>query len=83
MEEIKNYIEAYLKETCKVCDYDMHHNTLNLYLDSLDIVDLVIEIERHYGITIDDYNDWGDMFVDDIVKYINSKINGYGKENTK
>lgn len=83
MEEIRNYIETYLKETCNVYDYDMKHYALNSYLDSLDIVDLVIEIERHYDITIDDYNDWGDMFVDDIVKYINSKINGYGEENTK
>lgn len=83
MEEIKNYIETYLKEIRKVNDYDMNHYTLNLYLDSLDIVDLVIEIEQHYDITINDYHDWGDMFVDDIVKYINSKINGYGEENTK
>lgn len=83
MEEIKNYIETYLKETRKVNDYDMNHYALNSYLDSLDIVDLVIEIERHYDITINDFHDWGDMFVDDIVKYINSKINGYGEENTK
>lgn len=83
MEEIRNYIETYLKKTCNVCDYDMNQYALSSYLDSLDIVDLVIEIERHYDITIDDYNDWGDMFVDDIVKYINSKINGYGEENTK
>lgn len=83
MDEIKNYIETYLKETHKVSDYDMNHYALSLYLDSLDIVDLVIEIERHYGITINDYYDWGDMFVNDIVKYINSKINGYGEENTK
>lgn len=83
MEEIKNYIETYLKETRKVNDYDMNHYALNSYLDSLDIVDLVIEIERHYDITINDFYDWGDMFVDDIVKYINSKINGYGEGNTK
>lgn len=83
MEEIRNHIETYLKETYKADDNDMKHYALNSYLDSLDIVDLVIEIERHYDITIDDYNDWGDMFVDDIVKYINSKINGYGEENTK
>ena len=83
MEEIRNYIETYLKETCKVYDHDIKQYALSSYLDSLDIVDLVIEIERHYDITIDDYNDWGDMFVDDIVKYINSKINRYGEKNTK
>lgn len=83
MDNIKEYISEYLKNTRNVDEYDINNSILSLYLDSLDIVDLVVEIEHHYGITIDDYNDWEDMFVDDIVKYINSKINGYGEENTK
>jgi acyl carrier protein len=83
MDNIKEYISEFLKNTCNVDEYDINNSILSLYLDSLDIVDLVVEIEQHYGITIDDYNDWEDMFVDDIVKYINSKINGYGEENTK
>ena len=83
MGEIKNYIETYLKKTYQACDYDINHYALSSYLDSLDIVDLVIEIERHYDITIDNCNDWGDLYIDDIVKYINIKINGNGEENTK
>lgn len=83
MDNIKEYISEYLKNTCNADEYDISNSVLSLYLDSLEIVDLVIEIEEHYGITIDDYNDWGDMFVDDIVRCINSKINRYGKENTK
>lgn len=83
MDNIKKYISEYLKNTCNADEYDISNSILSLYLDSLEIVDLVVEIEQHYDITIDDYNDWEDMFVDDIVKYINSKINGYGEENTK
>lgn len=83
MDNIRGYISEYLKNVCDADEYDINNSTLSLYLDSLEIVDLVIDIEQHYGIVVDDYNDWGDMFVDDIVKYINSKINEYGEENTK
>lgn len=83
MDNIKEYISEYLKNVCNADEYDINNSILSLYLDSLEIVDLVVEVEQHYGIIVDDYNDWGDMFVDDIVKYINSKINRYGEENTK
>ena len=83
MDNIRGYVSEYLKNVCDADEYDINNSTLSLYLDSLEIVDLVIDIEQHYGIVVDDYNDWGNMFVDDIVKYINSKINGYGEENTK
>lgn len=83
MDNIRGYISEYLKNVCNADEYDISNSILSLYLDSLEIVDLVLEVEEHYGIIVDNYNDWGDMFVDDIVKYINSKINGYGEENTK
>ena len=83
MDNIRGYISEYLKNVCNADEYDISNSILSLYLDSLEIVGLVLEVEEHYGIIVDNYNDWGDMFVDDIVKYINSKINGYGEENTK
>lgn len=83
MDNIKEYISEYLKKICNADEYDISNSILSLYIDSLEIVDLVLDVEQHYGIVVDDYNDWGDMFVDDIVKYINSKINEYGEENTK
>lgn len=74
MDEIKNYLSEYIKRENDVDDYDINNSVLNLYMDSLDIVDLVIEIEKHYDITIDDYNDWDEMYLDDIVKYIKNKL---------
>ena len=74
MDEIKKYLSEYIKEQSYADDYDINNCVLNSYLDSLDIVDLVIEIERHYDITIDDYNDWDEMYLDDIVKYIKNKL---------
>jgi acyl carrier protein len=74
MDEIKNYLSEYIKEQSDADDYDINNSVLNLYMDSLDIVDLVIEIEKHYDITIDDYNDWDEMYLDDIVKYIKNKL---------
>lgn len=74
MVEIKNYLSEYIKEQFDADDYDINNCVLNSYLDSLDIVDLVNEIEKHYDITIDDYNDWDEMYLDDIVKYIKNKL---------
>lgn len=74
MDEIKKYLSEYIKEQSYADDYDINNCVLNSYLDSLDIVDLVIEIERHYDITIDDYNDWDEMYLDDIVRYIKNKL---------
>lgn len=74
MDEIKKYLSEYIKEQSYADDYDINNCVLNSYLDSLDIVDLVIEIERHYDITIDDYNDWDEMYLDGIVKYIKNKL---------
>lgn len=74
MDEIKNYLSEYIKRENDADDYDINNSVLNLYMDSLDIVDLVIEIEKHYDITIDDYNDWDEMYLDDIVKYIKNKL---------
>ena len=74
MDEIKNYLSEYIREQTDADDYDINNSVLNFYMDSLDIVDLVIEIEKHYDITIDDYNDWDEMYLDDIVKYIKNKL---------
>ena len=74
MDEIKNYLSEYIKEQTNADDYDINNSVLNFYMDSLDIVDLVIKIEKHYDITIDDYNDWDEMYLDDIVKYIKNKL---------
>lgn len=74
MVEIKNYLSEFIKEHSDADDYGINNCVLNSYLDSLDIVDLVIEIEQHYGITVDDYNDWDEMYLDDIVKYIKNKL---------
>lgn len=83
MNDIKKYLSRYIKKTYNAGEYDINYNRLGVYLESLDIVDLVIEIERYFRITIDDYEGWENMYLNDIVKYINSKINGYGEENTK
>jgi acyl carrier protein len=79
MEKIRNRLLYFIKEIIGKENYDIFikyidNDMLSLYMDSLDIVDLVIEIEKHYDITIDDYNDWDEMYLDDIVKYIKNKL---------
>lgn len=52
----------------------MDNDTLNVYMDSLDIVEFVMKIEEEYKITVDDFYGWEDMLLDDVVKYIKNKL---------
>ena len=77
-EEIKFYLKEYLKNKFDVDEYEIDNKILSLYMDSLDIVDFIVEIEQHFGIVVDEYQ-WEDMFVNDIVVYIENKLNRYGE----
>ena len=80
MENIKEYISDYLKNKCNATDYDINHSILYHFMDSLDIVDLIINIEQEYYIEVYDYEtEWGELYVDDIVKYVKQKISENGE----
>jgi acyl carrier protein len=75
MEEIKTHISDYLKEHIKVDDYDINKLCLGQYMDSIDIVELVIDLEKTYNIDFnDDWFDWGKITVDEIVECTNRKL---------
>ena len=78
-EQIKNHLleiikEIRGKESFEYFRNSIEHYVLGTYMDSLDIVELVMRIEEEYNIYIDDYNNWEDLFLDDVVKYIKNKI---------
>lgn len=77
-EEIKFYLNEYLKNKFDVDEYEIDNKILSLYMDSLDIVDFIVEIEHHFGIVVDECQ-WEDMFINDIVVYIENKLNRYGE----
>ena len=79
MEQIKNRLleiikEIRGKESFEYFRNSIEHYVLGTYMDSLDIVELVMRVEEEYNISIDDYNNWEDLFLDDVVKYIKNKI---------
>lgn len=80
MEQIKNQLLEFIKEirgkeSFEYFKKSIEHYVLGTYMDSLDIVELVMRVEEEYNISIDDYSSWEDMDLDDIVKYIKNKIN--------
>lgn len=62
------------KESFEYFKNSIEHYVLGRYMDSLDIVELVMRVEEEYNISIDDYSNWEDMHLDDIIKYIKTKI---------
>lgn len=79
MEQIKNRLLCFVKEirgkeSFEYFKNSIEHYVLGTYMDSLDIVELVMRVEEEYNISIDDYSSWEDMDLDDIVKYIKNKI---------
>ena len=75
MENIREHLADYLRESCSATEYDINESVLYHFMDSLDIIDMVMVIEQKYDInTGDDWYKWGEATVDDIVKYIKEKI---------
>ena len=75
-EDIKNHIAEWLKHKLGVDDHDINNLPLSGYMDSLDIFDLVVEIEDHYKIAVSEKEllKWYDGTVDDISEYVNSTL---------
>lgn len=76
MEEIREHLSSFIKKMNPVDDADINELVLGDYLDSLELVDLVLEVEETYHIEIDerDVNKWPDMHLMDVVQYIKNKI---------
>lgn len=81
MERVREFVVNYLKDNHDVDDYDIDNSLLGYFMDSLSIVDLVVEIEKEFEIDVyDDWSSWEDNKVNDVVKYIENKlIEKYGE----
>jgi acyl carrier protein len=77
MKQSKEFITSYLKEKFNVTDNDIDNLVLSMYMDSLDLLEMVVAIESHYNINIpdDDMFEWLDNQVIDIAAYVDKKIN--------
>ena len=76
MEKIKEHLSNYLKERLDIGDYEINDCFLHHFMDSLDIVEFVFEIEKTYEIDLsDEWVQWEDKTVDDVVQYVYNKLN--------
>lgn len=76
MSEIKDFVLEYLNKYHDLDEYDINHTLLGMFMDSLEILDFVIEIEKKYEFDMDDdWAQWEDYTVDDVVIYIKKKLN--------
>jgi acyl carrier protein len=73
-EKISEFLVDYIGDNFKYMSYD--DNFKDLGFDSLDIIEIVMNAEKEYGIKIEDWEAEKCNTIGDMVELINSKING-------
>ena len=73
-EKISEFLVDYMGDNFKYMSYD--DNFKDLGFDSLDIIEIVMNAEKEYGIRIEDWEAEKCNTIGDMVELINSKING-------
>jgi acyl carrier protein len=73
-EKISEFLADYMGDNFKYMSYD--DNFKDLGFDSLDIIEIVMNAEKEYGIKIEDWEAEKCNTIGDMVELINSKING-------
>jgi acyl carrier protein len=73
-EKISEFLVDYMGDNFKYMSYD--DNFKDLGFDSLDIIEIVMNAEKEYGIKIEDWEAEKCNTIGDMVELINSKING-------
>ena len=73
-EKISEFLADYMGDNFKYMSYD--DNFKDLGFDSLDIIEIVMNAEKEYGIKIEDWEAEKCSTIGDMVELINSKING-------
>ena len=73
-EKISEFLADYMGDNFKYMSYDDTFKGLGF--DSLDIIEIVMNAEKEYGIKIEDWEAEKCNTIGDMVELINSKING-------
>jgi acyl carrier protein len=73
-EKISEFLVDYIGDNFKYMSYD--DNFKDLGFDSLDIIEIVMNAEKEYGIKIEDWEAEKCNTIGDMVELINSKVNG-------
>lgn len=75
MEEIYKYIVNYITTTFYVNEQDIKNNCMSEYMESLDMLELICELENTYKIIIDeDWEKWKNANLKKFAEYIDKKV---------
>lgn len=76
MKDIKEFLLTYFEVKLSTRREDVGNDTISNFMDSLDIVDFVLEIETRYNIDVEDdfYETIDERSVDEIAEYIKTKL---------
>ena len=73
--EIKEHLLDFLTKRLGVTAAEICDSKPRDFMDSLDTIEMVMEIERTYGFDINnDWELWDDSTLDDIVQYVSDKL---------
>lgn len=74
MSKIAIEIADLIKNRWKLTDIQLEEDPLGVYLDSLDILELAMEIEKKYEISIEVGEEFEWTYFKDVVKYVYKKV---------
>lgn len=76
MIEIKQHILDYINDHFGISECFVKDYPLSTYIDSLDALEIIVDLETKYHIRIEDlwYDKWRSMTVDDIAKCVYDKL---------
>lgn len=81
-EEVFEYVKNFFEKECSYPNYDvkLNSNLISLSVDSLDFVDLIVQLERQYSITIEESVAEKCATIEDIVETVCRLINERSKQ---
>ena len=76
MNKIKDYLYSFIKKRVDLTDKQIDELVVGDYFDSLDLVDLIVDIEITYDIEVDEkmVDKLQDMRLSELIEYVKSKL---------
>ena len=74
MRKTKMEIADFIKSKWNLTDDQLEGDILTAYMDSLDMIELAMELEKMYKITISDDELFGWRFFSDVVRCVREKV---------
>jgi acyl carrier protein len=76
METVKEHLYSYVKKMLTITDKEIDELVIGDYFDSLDLIDLIFDIEKEYDIEVDEkiVDKLPDMRLSELIEYVKSKL---------